>query len=98
MQNSNSNDGTEVPQSTNADVTMSSQTIAKPLVGRSVNQEYADLAFRQQELTNKKQRSIEDESEIKRNADKLTKMELGMSSDEIIKSVRHAFMHIPPRN
>lgn len=35
MQNSNSKDGTEVPQSTEADVTTSSQTIAKPLVVRS---------------------------------------------------------------
>ena len=35
MQNSNSKAGTEVPQSTEADVTTSSQTIAKPNVGRS---------------------------------------------------------------
>ncbi len=32
MSNSNSKDGTEVPQSTEADVTTSCQTIAKPLV------------------------------------------------------------------
>ena len=32
MQNSNSKDGTEVPQSETADITTSSQTIAKPLV------------------------------------------------------------------
>ncbi len=35
MQNSNSKDGAEVPQSTEVDVTTSSQTIAKPLVGGS---------------------------------------------------------------
>ena len=35
MQNSNSNAGTEVPQSDAAEVTTSSQTIAKPLVGGS---------------------------------------------------------------
>ena len=35
MQNSNSNDGTEVPISTTADYTTSSQTIAKPNVSRS---------------------------------------------------------------
>ena len=32
MQNSNSNDGTEVPQSKNVEVSTSSQTIAKPTV------------------------------------------------------------------
>lgn len=35
MQNSNSNAGTEVPQSTEADVSTSCQTIAKPLVSSS---------------------------------------------------------------
>ena len=35
MQNNNSNDGTKVPTSTTADVTTSSQTIAKPNVLRS---------------------------------------------------------------
>ena len=35
MQNSNSKDGTEVPQSTEADVTTSNQAIAKPSVMRS---------------------------------------------------------------
>ena len=34
MQNSNSNAGTNVPQIENADVTTSSQTIAKPIVMR----------------------------------------------------------------
>ncbi len=36
MQNNNSKAGTEVPTSTNADDTMSSQTIAKPNVSRRV--------------------------------------------------------------
>ena len=37
MQNSNSKDGTEVPQSENVEVPTSSQTIAKPNVMRSLS-------------------------------------------------------------
>ena len=36
MPNRNSNNGTEVPQSDAAEITTSSQTIAKPLVGSSL--------------------------------------------------------------
>ena len=98
MQNNEMTAGTNAEQSKNVDDTSVSQTIAKPNVGGSVNQEYADLVYSQYELNAKKQKSIQEENKLKSNADKLTKMELGMSSEQIIKSIRYAFKHIPPRN
>tara|TARA_R110000868_G_scaffold180622_2_gene421237 strand:- start:1006 stop:1359 length:354 start_codon:yes stop_codon:yes gene_type:complete len=43
MSNSNSNAGAEAPQSTNSDVTTSSQTIAKPPVGSSTVNDFGKL-------------------------------------------------------
>ncbi len=63
-----------------------------------INNEYADLVTKRQELGNKKNKTNLEEKEYSLLGEQLTKMELQMDSKDIIESVRDAWKHIPDRD
>lgn len=62
-----------------------------------INIEYADLVSKRQELINKKNKTKQEEYQYNYIGEQLTKIELIISSKDIIESIKHAWKHIPER-
>jgi hypothetical protein len=63
-----------------------------------VNNEYADLVTKRQELGNKKNKNNFEEKEYSLLGNQLTKMERKMDSKDIIESIKDVWRHIPNRD
>lgn len=63
-----------------------------------INNEYADLLTKRQELDNKKTKTKIEETQYIVLCEQLTKMELQMDTKDIIESVRDTWKHIPDKN
>lgn len=59
-----------------------------------INYTYADTVYRRGILADQKSRTLEEDKEFMEIGKTLTKMELDMSSKDIIDSVREAWKHI----